>query len=601
MKIAIITLTKDGMDLGRKISKALREHETNLFVNKRFQNDEARAIETPLSEFLGKIFPDYDALVFVMALGIVVRVISNHIKNKRTDPSIVVVDEKGQFAISLLSGHHGANELARLIAKRINAKEVITTASEIKKKPSVESIAKRFNLVASDVKDSKLVNSSILNDEMVGIFTEFEIDLDLSENIVLNDLTDLESKKDNFESFIFITNKAIEKLDKLEKPLVILRPRNLLAGIGFKKGTSKEDILEAIRYSFLKAGLSIESLKAIATLDFKANEDCILEAARELNTHVLGISIEEVKRVERNYEISEHVREKIGVGAVSEPIAVIAGNNANLIQRKVKFKGVTVAIAEEKIMEKGTIFLVGIGPGSKDHMTFRAYDAIKGADVVIGYGRYLELIKDLTSGKEVISKGMRKEVERAKIAVDKALMGKKVVLVSGGDPGIYGMASVLFEYLEERSIDLHVEVVPGVTAAIAASACLGSPLSHDFAVISLSDFLTPWKIIEKRLESAAKADFIIVLYNPKSKEREWQIERAINILMKYKKPETPVGIVKKAMRENEEIKITTLKEMLTHEIDMQTTIIIGNSETFAFNDRIITPRGYRSKYDFKSK
>lgn len=242
---------------------------------------------------------------------------------------------------------------------------------------------------------------------------------------------------------------------------------------------------------------------------------------------------------------------------------------------------------------RSRLFLVGIGPGNMEHMSPRAIAVIEEADIVVGYKTYINLIKQLTSGKEIISTGMRREVDRAKLAVDEALKGKCVAIVSSGDPGIYAMASVVFEYLRESDIEIDVEVVPGITAASAAAACLGSPLGHDFAVISLSDLLTPWETIERRLDSAARADFVLVLYNPKSRGRKEQIHRAVEILKKYRDAATPVGIVKNAMREEETTKITTLGDMLNCKIDMLTTIIVGNSETFVYKGKMATPRGYK--------
>ncbi|MDI6655513.1 MAG: precorrin-3B C(17)-methyltransferase [Candidatus Hydrothermarchaeota archaeon] len=244
----------------------------------------------------------------------------------------------------------------------------------------------------------------------------------------------------------------------------------------------------------------------------------------------------------------------------------------------------------------GRIFLVGIGPGSKEHVSFRAVEAIKRADVIVSYETYLSFIEDFTAGKEIVARGMGQEVERARLAIEKALDGKSVAIVSSGDPGTYAMASVVFEYLAEHKLKLDVDVIPGITSANAAAAILGSPLGHDFAAISLSDLLTPWEVIERRLRHAAKADFVVVLYNPRSKNRGWQIERVREILLEYKSPQAPVGIVRNAMREGEKFKITTLEEMLDFNIDMSTMIIIGNSETFVYNGRMITPRGYKSKY-----
>jgi len=244
---------------------------------------------------------------------------------------------------------------------------------------------------------------------------------------------------------------------------------------------------------------------------------------------------------------------------------------------------------------KGKLFLVGLGPGTEKHMTVKAAEAIKNAELIVGYKTYLDLIKNLIKGKRVISAGMTQEIERAKIAVEKAIDGKKVALVSSGDPGIYAMGSAVFEYLKEKNLSIEIEVIPGITAASAAAALLGSPLGNDFAVISLSDLLTPWKIIQERLENAAKADFVIVLYNPKSSGREKQFEMAVRILKKYRNSSTPVGIVRNAMRKNESVTITSLAELMHQKIDMLTTLIIGSSKTFIYGGKMITPRGYETR------
>jgi precorrin-3B C17-methyltransferase len=234
--------------------------------------------------------------------------------------------------------------------------------------------------------------------------------------------------------------------------------------------------------------------------------------------------------------------------------------------------------------------VVGLGPGGRDYLTPRALAAIQEADVIIGYKTYLEFIKDLLEDKEVISSGMRKEIDRARQAVEIALTGKVVAVVSSGDPGVYGMAGIVMEIAGDR---IPVEIIPGVTAATSAAAVLGAPLMHDFAVISLSDLLTPWETIVKRLEAAGQGDFVIVLYNPRSKGREMQIEIARQILLKYKEANTPVGLVRNAKRQDENSIITNLGDMLKEDIDMHTTVIIGNSQTRVEHGRILTPRGYR--------
>mgnify|MGYP001159234395 CR=1 FL=1 len=226
-------------------------------------------------------------------------------------------------------------------------------------------------------------------------------------------------------------------------------------------------------------------------------------------------------------------------------------------------------------------------------MTPKARWEIENADVVVGYKTYVTLVKSLIkSGVEVISGTMGREVDRAKAAVEKALENKAVVVISSGDPGVYGMAGVVLEVAALEGVGVPVEVVPGVTAATAAASKLGAPLVSDFAVISLSDLLTPWKLIEKRLKAAAEADFSIVLYNPQSVGRKEPLTKAYEILLKYRSPSTPVGVVRQAGRDGEAATITTLKKLLDCDVDMVTTIVVGNSTTRIVNGRMVTPRGY---------
>lgn len=241
---------------------------------------------------------------------------------------------------------------------------------------------------------------------------------------------------------------------------------------------------------------------------------------------------------------------------------------------------------------KGKIYIIGIGPGDKQNMSLRAINAIKKSNIIIGYKNYINLLGDLIKNKKVISSGMREEISRCQITLKLASSGKNVSLISSGDPGIYGMAGIMLEIAKKSDNKIDIEIIPGITSASTSSAILGSPINNDFAVISLSNLLTPWNIIEKRIKYAAKSDFVICIYNPKSKERDWQIEKVKKILLKYRKKETPVGIVNNAQRNNQHSVITNLKNMLGHKIDMNTTIIIGNSKTFIDNNFMITPRGY---------
>ncbi|MBU0679868.1 MAG: precorrin-3B C(17)-methyltransferase [Proteobacteria bacterium] len=244
----------------------------------------------------------------------------------------------------------------------------------------------------------------------------------------------------------------------------------------------------------------------------------------------------------------------------------------------------------------GSVAVVGTGPGSIDHITPQAVNAIAAADIVVGYKTYLDLIPQLLEGKEVLSSQMMQEVDRCRKAVELADTGKKVALICGGDPGIYAMAGLIYEVVMENAPKVKVEIIPGLAALNSCAARLGAPLMHDFAAISLSDLLTPMALIEKRLDAAAMADFVLVIYNPKSKKRTSQLLKAQEIALKYRKADTPVGIVTAATRENETIVLTTLGELDKAEVGMQSTVIIGNSTTFTWQGVMITPRGYHNKY-----
>lgn len=249
----------------------------------------------------------------------------------------------------------------------------------------------------------------------------------------------------------------------------------------------------------------------------------------------------------------------------------------------------------------GKIMLVGLGPGSNEHLTYRARAAIAEADTVIGYVTYIRLVADLVEGKEVIKKSMTEELDRAIEALDRARQGKKVALVSSGDAGVYGMAGPTFEVLFQAGwtpdSDIEVEIIPGASALNTCAALVGAPLTHDFCAISLSDLLTPWPVIARRLDATASSDFVVALYNPKSGRRTRQIVEAQRLFLRHRRPDTPVAIVKSAYRKKQRIEFTTLEKMSECDIGMLTTVLIGNSNTFVKHGLMVTPRGYANKYD----
>jgi precorrin-3B C17-methyltransferase len=251
---------------------------------------------------------------------------------------------------------------------------------------------------------------------------------------------------------------------------------------------------------------------------------------------------------------------------------------------------------------RGTLHIVGIGPGARDHTTPAALAAIADAEVVVGYTTYIKLVSPLLAGKEIVRTGMTEEIGRARAAVERARAGARVAIISSGDAGVYGMAGLVFEVLREigwrrgESPDLHL--VPGITAINSCASLVGAPLVHDACTISLSDLLTPWSVIARRIEAAASADFVIGLYNPASGRRTRQIVEAQAIVRRHRAGSTPVALIKSAYRKMQHAVLTDLDTFLEYEIGMLTTVLIGSSNTFVFEGYMVTPRGYTNKYNF---
>jgi len=243
--------------------------------------------------------------------------------------------------------------------------------------------------------------------------------------------------------------------------------------------------------------------------------------------------------------------------------------------------------------------VISLGPGDPQHLTPKARRALEQAEIIVGYRTYIGLIDpELLKGKETVSTGMMGEIQRCKIAIEKTLEGRYTGLVSSGDAGIYGMAGLVLELLAEADLmdRVEFEVIPGIPALSAAAALLGAPLMHDFAVISLSDLMTPWEEIQTRVEAAAKADFVIVIYNPRSKKRDWQLSRVRDLIVGCRGGNTPVGIVRNATRDGEAVEITTLSRLDDSRVDMLSILLVGNSRTRVIGNKMITPRGYLEKY-----
>ncbi len=256
-------------------------------------------------------------------------------------------------------------------------------------------------------------------------------------------------------------------------------------------------------------------------------------------------------------------------------------------------------------MPNGILYVVGIGPGNDHHLTSAALTAISDAELIVGYSTYIKLVQHLLVGKEIVKTGMTEEIGRARAAIERARAGAKVALISSGDAGVYGMTGLVFQVLQDigwkRGDSPELRLVPGITAINSCASLVGAPLTHDFCSISLSDLLTPWPVIAKRIEAAAYSDFVIGLYNPASGRRTRQIVEAQSIIKKYREGTTPVALIKSAYRKMQTVVLTNLDQMLDYEIGMLTTAIVGSSNTFVFENYMVTPRGYTNKYTWSGE
>ncbi|MGE4283632.1 MAG: cobalt-precorrin 5A hydrolase [Clostridia bacterium] len=343
MKTAVIALTKNGSRLAKHLADIMR---ASLYLPKKFceQYKDALPIENKLTDLMEDIFYQYDALVFIMASGVVVRSIAPFIKDKKTDPAVVVLDEKGKNVISLLSGHiGGANRLALEIADSIGANPVITTASDVSGTLSVDMLAKQLGCSIKHEEDLTAVTASVVNGEKIGFYSDYENIFEMPDNIIL--LNGDEEIDTSYAGIIFLTHYANKKCSI---PHVFLRPKSVVLGIGCRKGISKEKVLEAVKEYLQQLFISIRCIKQIATVDVKKEEQGLIQAAQELGVPLVIIAREQIRQVEQEFECSQFVKDTIGVGCVAQPCALLSCSNGRLIGSRFKKEGVTVAAAVEK-------------------------------------------------------------------------------------------------------------------------------------------------------------------------------------------------------------------------------------------------------------
>ncbi len=588
-----------------------------------------------LKNHLANIWQNYCAIVFCLASGAVVRLISPLLQNKYRDPAVVVVDEAGKFVISLCSGHQGgADKLTNILARLLNATPVITGASHNLGLPGIDILGKPFGWQRGEG-DWNKVSAMVARGETVQVLQEVGSSLwqkHLPEQHPFYfEFPEIGEPSPTPKARIWISFTQRQFSPDSDLPKVQWHPRVLWVGVGCERGTSKKLIATGIKEIFRAHHLAEGAIAGIATINIKADEVGLVEFCQERNLPLRTFSAELLNCVEVPNP-SNIVAAEVGTSSVAEAAAILGAKqqqdtdfngctddllpllqqeenllkfSTNLLVSKQIFRlegepgamTIAVALAEKEYTGRtGKLLLVGTGPGKLDQMTSAAQTAVSYADVVIGYSLYIELIQPLFNPGQIVEKmPITQERQRAERAIELADFGLTVAVVSSGDCGIYGMAGLVLEQLRAKGWDGKtpaVEIFPGVSALQSAASRVGAPLMHDFCAISLSDLLTPWEVIEKRLIAAAMADFVVAIYNPKSQNRTEQLVKTVNIFLEYRQPENPVAVVRAAYRENEEITLTSLDKLLEVSVDMLTVILIGNQSTGTYNNWMITPRGY---------
>ncbi len=539
--------------------------------------DDARLYEGKPKEALHRAWKECDAVVLFLATGAAVRLLAPLLRDKHTDPGVVAVDDAGLFAVALCGGHDGgANGLAARVAASLGATPVVTTASDALGLPALDSFGRDLGLRLEEGSDLAAVGAALVSGRTVRLVSDRRLPLGpLPGNVV--------RAEEPGPPLLFVSDRVVD----VPRPAVVYRPPSLVAGVGCSRGASAGEILGLLRDSLAEAGLSVGSVAGLASIDAKRDEVGLLEAAESLGVPVRFHPAGELAAVETPNP-SPVVREAVGTPSVAEAAVLVCG--AELVLPKRKSAMATVALG--RLPVRGLLMLVSLGPGEEALIPPLARDALARSELVVGLDQYVDRVRHLLRpGTEVLTMPLGDEVARAEAAIAEARSGGAVSLVSSGDVGVYAMASPALELAGE---DVDVVVVPGITAAQAAASLLGSPLGHDHCSISLSDLLTPWPVIERRVLAAAEGDFVVSLYNPRSRGRDWQLGKVKEMLLAGRPPDTPVGIVRDAYRPTQRVDLTDLASLRPEEVDMLTVVVVGSSQTRLVAGRMVTPRGYLS-------
>ena len=545
-------------------------------------------------------------MIFVGSVGAVVRLIAPLISSKDNDPAVLAIDSKGVYLVPLLGGHKaGAEKISFDLAADIGGTPILTGDSNTEGRLAIDCFGESWGWIRSG--DSNDWKELMIRQVKKGECNVIQLGgsvlwrkLETSRNYLFNKKT--KSEKGN----LFIGSKNGYKCS--------WHPATLWIGIGCERNTSEKLIQRAIKDSLFQNGLSKFSVAGIASIDRKSDEKGLLQTAKANEWPIKFYSSIQLRKVSV-LSPSEVVEKEMGTPSVAEASSILSsGVEAKLISPKKIYHSntdevgaVTVAISESIkpfAPGRGELHLIGSGPGELAMISHDSRSALSRSVVWIGYKLYLELLEPIRRIDQVrIDSELTCEIERCKYALELAKQGVRVALISSGDSGIYGMAGLALElWLKEMPQSRPLfQVHPGISAFQVAAAKLGAPLMHDFCCISLSDLMTPWEVIEERIKCAAKGDFVVAIYNPKSNRRTWQLKKFIEIFLKFRLPKTPVALARQLGRSQEEIEIFDLESIPLDQVDMLSLLIVGNSQSFAKDNFFVTPRGYLSPGKSRNK
>jgi len=578
--IGLFAVTAAGRSAAAELARAL--------------GPDAVLVDGSLRASLERLWPQLDAAVFFLATGATVRLVAPLLTDKHTDPGVVCVDEARRFAVALVGGHDGgANALAAQVAAVFEATAVVTTASDATGSTPLDELIAQLD--ASVDGDLAAAGVALLDGAPV-----------LLRNPLGFPLPPLPATVTHSHPHPACVIVIDDRLPTTPDDATTLRlvPRTLTVGIGSVRGV-RAGAVAAVLDELTAAGLDPRAVRGYASIGVKSQELGILDAVAQHSFFHGGLAegrdpatpppLQTFTAAELSGVAvpnpSDVVAHEVGTPSVAEASALRAAaehGRAELVLAKVKGDGATLAVARSR--PRGRLAVVGLGPGAADLRTPRAEAELRRASVVVGLDQYVEQVRHLLRpGTEVVASGLGDEEARAAAAVQLARQGRAVALIGSGDAGVYAMASPA---LEQAGTEIDVVGVPGVTAALGASAVLGAPLGHDHVLISLSDLHTPWPAILRRVRAAAEGDFVVCFYNPRSGERDWQLAAALAVLREHRPASTPVGAVRQISRVGQRAWTAPISDFDPAGVDMLTTVIVGASSTVVVGGRMVTPRGY---------